>query len=872
MKKFPTIGVYNQAIQKNGNLIFSTLSSVELIPSRTLPIKVYLFGSGAYAAVFKGKIYGNLFALRVFLEAGSENVARYKKICSYLDNIDSTWKVDCEFLPNEISVSGEKYPILKMNWVQGKLINDFVTENLHSKKVLDDLQKEIVGAANDLNKNDIGHGDIQSGNMMIVGSSANFQLKLIDYDGMYTPNQNTAQSIENGRSEFNHPDRSKMHFGPYVDRFPFWVMLCALEALKFDPSLWKEVMQGGFNTLDNFLFLRSDFVNPNTSKLIERLKNLRKSSIDFYLGKLISFNKSPIYDTELPEIYSDTEEYIPKSNFTNNESKFNVSPIEESELKKQFIIKCNKPGIKILSSNLEKIGSVPLELDKNQYSNQTVIATDGNQLKRIQLPPHKNIIHIEWVEPETEYTSSKNDTKSRTSSPNKKSESKSEKTYSYASTENSEGSDNPNSIKSQNATQQKKKSGRPTHTPKNNGVKSHSLKWLIIIPSILLALIFANFYFEVYDLDSYDTSTTTEVNVTAQQKELIRGFIRAEDERDWRKIKSFFSPRIRRYWGLYTPNYNQLKSRYEQAWNLTSEAKNEIEKIKNVRDDEYDLETTYTYYDKKKQEYFRVQSLVRFEFDENNKIKGTYAAKPSQPKKISLDKDNPYKDERNNFSKDGNNDNSSEGGADITDQELDTMLRKKILEFFDAEEAKDFEKLYPMIASKPYYFLGEYYPNFSEIKGIYKNKWNSKFNESIELVKIALNDIRNYDIELNESHWNRNTNLLKNHNYIKRIKFNKANEISFYKDIKRSEIKSENQSYSDNTPNNPSDIRYIYQTDLKYSPGPALRSGPSINSREIKECPVNTPIYVMERTNSVYYKVYVGGTIGYISLTYLKRQ
>ena len=69
MIEFPTIGKYNKAIQNGGSSVFQTLSNLEIIPSRTAPIKVYLFGSGAYAAVFQGKQYNNKYALRCFLNS-----------------------------------------------------------------------------------------------------------------------------------------------------------------------------------------------------------------------------------------------------------------------------------------------------------------------------------------------------------------------------------------------------------------------------------------------------------------------------------------------------------------------------------------------------------------------------------------------------------------------------------------------------------------------------------------------------------------------------------------------------------------------------------------------------------------------------------
>lgn len=856
MKKFPTIGEYNQAIQKNGNLIFSTLSAVELIPSRTLPIKVYLFGSGAYAAVFKGKMYGNLFALRVFLEAGSENVIRYEKICSYLETIDSTWKVDCEFLSDEISVNGEKYPILKMNWVQGKLINDFVTENLHSKKVLDDLQKEIVSAAKDLNVNDIGHGDIQSGNMMIVGSSANFQLKLIDYDGMYTPNQNTAKSIENGRSEFNHPDRSKMHFGPYVDRFPFWVMLCALEALKFDPSLWKEVMQGGFNTLDNFLFLRSDFVNPNTSKLIDRLKNLRKDSVDFYLGKLIRFSKSPIYDTELPEIYYDTVDNFSKSNYTNNEPKSHNQPNGESERKKKFIIKCNKPGIKILSSNLEKIGSVPLELDKNQYSNKTVIATDGNQLKRIQLSPHKSTIYIEWVEPHKEEKSFNKKSHSHTKP---KSEAESEH-YSSTSTPNKNTSNHTktNNIQSQSKNKKQANSKHPNQ-PQKKRFKYQFLIWFLIITVPLAVFPIINSHFEILDFNFLEqTSSVAEVDDTPIQEKLIQDFLKAEEQRDWYKIKSFFSPSMRRYWDLYDPNLNEVRKRYEQAWGFTSEGKNYINRITKVRDDQFDLHANYKFYNKNKGAYFQSNSVVRFEFDENNKIKATYAASIRKATKIT-----PKENEDTSLQKESEK---------LSESELDRQLTKKIIEFFEAEGNKDLSKLKPLISQNPVYFLTEYYPVFSDIKSIYYNEWKDWSTRSTKILKIGRNEDRSYDVEMEVTQFNEVKKQWEKYNFLKHLEFNTSQEIKVYEEINSTRIVANNgQRTVDNSRISKPPSQYLYLTELKYSHGPPIRTSPSLNAEKIMDCPTDISIYVIERTDDIFYKVSVGGVVGYMSKGYLKR-
>ena len=176
MTEFPTIGKYNKAIQNGGSNVFRSLSNLEIIPSRTTPIKVYLFGSGAYAAVFKGKQYNNRYALRCFLNSGDEAARRLEMITSYLQNIKGSWITPCEFLANEIKVEGKFYPVLKMEWIDGLLLNDYISKHLSHNQVLSSLQEQLICISRNLEENKIGHGDLQCGNIMVCGSSNDLEL------------------------------------------------------------------------------------------------------------------------------------------------------------------------------------------------------------------------------------------------------------------------------------------------------------------------------------------------------------------------------------------------------------------------------------------------------------------------------------------------------------------------------------------------------------------------------------------------------------------------------------------------------------------------------------------------------------------------
>ena len=285
-----------------------------------------------------------------------------------------------------------------MAWINGVLINEFVTQNISNNNLLGELQIKLVLISQDLEKKKVGHGDIQCGNIVISGNSSDFQIKLIDYDGMYVPDLAFNKSIEKGRSEFQHPKRTMNDFNPEMDRFSFWVIITALEALKLDKSLWKEVMQGGFNTLDNFLFTIQDFLNPTQSKLINRLYKLNSSNLNYYLDKLKWFCSSDYSSITKPvlagqenrsmEIPLEYQRFVPGIK--------NIQNIDKSFSINQYKIVTNKGSAFVLTSALRKLGSTPLELDKKTYEGKIILISNGKETKRITLNSNQNLIEIQF--------------------------------------------------------------------------------------------------------------------------------------------------------------------------------------------------------------------------------------------------------------------------------------------------------------------------------------------------------------------------------------------------------------------------------------------------------------------------------------------
>ena len=104
-----------------------------------------------------------------------------------------------------------------MEWINGLLLNEYISKYLSHNQVLSALQEQLISISRNLEENNIGHGDFQCGNIIVTGSFTDLEIRLIDYDGMYTPYLKGQASLENGRSEFQHPDRSYTPFNQRID-------------------------------------------------------------------------------------------------------------------------------------------------------------------------------------------------------------------------------------------------------------------------------------------------------------------------------------------------------------------------------------------------------------------------------------------------------------------------------------------------------------------------------------------------------------------------------------------------------------------------------------------------------------------------------
>jgi hypothetical protein len=236
---------------------------------------------------------GHNWAVKCFTRHVSGLQGRYHAISAHLKQADLPFTVDFTYLDEGIRIRGEWFPVVKMHWVEGFPLNEFVKDSLDRPALLTALAELWLRLARRLREAAIGHGDLQHGNILLVpGDKTNVVgLRLIDYDGMYVPALAMCPSGEVGHPHYQHPER--MHertYGPEVDRFAHLVIYTALRGLAVGGrSLWERHDNG-----DNLLFRRDDFEQPGISALFQELWRLEDPEARALAGHLLLAAQGPV--------------------------------------------------------------------------------------------------------------------------------------------------------------------------------------------------------------------------------------------------------------------------------------------------------------------------------------------------------------------------------------------------------------------------------------------------------------------------------------------------------------------------------------------------------------------------------------------------
>jgi len=255
---------------------------------KTSPLGLPICMSGNFASVFCFDCGSKKVAVRCFLHNIPDQHRRYSEISKFVlsDNLECT--VPFEYLEKGIKVHGDWYPILKMQWVDGITLGQFVENHLENWMAVNLLAGYFKDMVIDLQKGGIAHGDLQHDNILISDDS----LRLVDYDGLFVPALAGCCANELGHPNYQHPLRTKDDFAPYLDNFSGWVIYLSLRILSMHPELLKQVQGGG----DCLLLRQADWQKPDQSIAFRLLEHHSDERVRNYAQVLRLFLTVPPYE------------------------------------------------------------------------------------------------------------------------------------------------------------------------------------------------------------------------------------------------------------------------------------------------------------------------------------------------------------------------------------------------------------------------------------------------------------------------------------------------------------------------------------------------------------------------------------------------
>jgi len=276
MITYPTAGDYYRAVQVPARS-FTTprLQAAEFVWDSLGPT----LARGRSAVVFQAAIDGSRQALRCYIRnASSRN--RYNALGAYLDSHElspvpsrTTW------LDSAIRVKGETWPVLQMDWIDGRTLNEYVDflvadRNTGALATLAVHWRDMVALLQD---SEFAHGDLQHGNVLVDQEG---RLRLVDFDGVWIP-QLAGQSppTEYGHPNYQHPFGHE--WNRWLDTFSALVIYLSLVALGKDPSLWLPLYDS-----KNLLFTEADFFPPFETQAWKQLAALYDPQVDELVQRL----------------------------------------------------------------------------------------------------------------------------------------------------------------------------------------------------------------------------------------------------------------------------------------------------------------------------------------------------------------------------------------------------------------------------------------------------------------------------------------------------------------------------------------------------------------------------------------------------------
>lgn len=226
--------------------------------------------TGGFSVVFPYETAnGEKWAFRCWHADINKSHDRFDIISEAIRRARLPFLCDFEYVERGINVEGVVYPTIRMRWVDGVKIKDYICQNRHSKKRLLALADRFLLLTRALHRNSFAHGDLQHGNILV---SKDHRLHLVDYDSFYCPQLVGAPDEVTGLPDYQHPARTtNKSVSEKLDYFSELVIYLSILAIAEDETL---IDKYHVDQADHLLFSKEDYSNLENTDVYKDISEL----------------------------------------------------------------------------------------------------------------------------------------------------------------------------------------------------------------------------------------------------------------------------------------------------------------------------------------------------------------------------------------------------------------------------------------------------------------------------------------------------------------------------------------------------------------------------------------------------------------------
>lgn len=266
---YPLVSDYIESI-KFAEDNFATLTNLRpVLDDAGQPI----MSSGNFAVVFKMRDIKEEkdYAVKCFLKDQNDREESYRMISDELEASKSPYFISVKYLANEIFVDSDscqenEFPVLLMEWVEGRNLYAYVRDNIGNTHCLETLVFDFCQMASWLLSQPFAHGDIKPDNVVVKTDGS---IVLVDYDGMFVPEMRNMKAREQGSPNFRNPFRQSFIFDENIDDFALVTIALSLKAIVLAPTILFD-----FCSTDCFMMSVQDYLCLDKSEVYQRVKIL----------------------------------------------------------------------------------------------------------------------------------------------------------------------------------------------------------------------------------------------------------------------------------------------------------------------------------------------------------------------------------------------------------------------------------------------------------------------------------------------------------------------------------------------------------------------------------------------------------------------